>query len=78
MAVKKLHPHIVAKASAAELQDFKQEAAMLKDVGHPYILTFYEAMLDRPPYMLLSEVRKASVAVIAAVQHAHIDVLMQA
>ena len=59
VAVKVLREEIVERASAAELHQFKQEAAMLRGLRHPYVLSFYGARLDRHPYMLVSEVRRA-------------------
>jgi len=59
VAVKVLREEIVERASAAELHQFKQEAAMLRGLRHPCILSFYGARLDRHPYMLVSEVRRA-------------------
>jgi len=63
---------------AADLQRFIEEAAMLQRSQHPCILHLYGAVLDCQPYMLVSEVRKASLAVIAAVRHVHSGALMQA
>ncbi len=60
VAVKVLREEIVERASAAELHQFKQEAAMLQASRHPYILNFYGARLSRHPYMLVSEARRAS------------------
>ena len=78
MAVKMLRDEIVENASAADLEQFEEEAAMLKDLRHPNILIFYLARLDMLPYMLVSEVCKAPSAVTAAVQPAHSGVLVQA
>jgi len=78
VAVKMLRDDIVENASAADLGQFKEEAAMLKDLRHPNILIFYLARLDMLPYMLVSEVRKDPSAVAAAVQHAQSGVQMQA
>jgi len=46
VVVKVLRKGIVERASAAELHQFKQEAAMLRGLRHPYILSFYRARLN--------------------------------
>ena len=49
VAVKVLREECTEPISPAELEAFRQEAQMLQDMHHPYILNHYGACLDCKP-----------------------------